>query len=495
MKNIKFILLSALLILGIGACKKDYLNTAPTDQINSGAVFSTLENADAALNGIYRYMFQRYGNQNQPGIGGIMLVQDFLGDDLHISSNNWFTNEASWNAHRSDVSALTSYGYRIYYRIIGNANHILDNIDAASGSDDDRNRIRSEALTLRAWAYYGLVQLFGKRYDGTTKPNNQLGVPLMLSSKDKEKPRATVEEVYAAIIKDLDDAIALNVNTVFNKSHVNVHISKGIRARVALTMQDYPNAIKYAKEVIDSGIYPLMSVADYQSGFNNAALSEFMWTSMPNVEQDDSFGSFFAQIAYNANTSFMRANPKRINQALYDKISATDVRKKMWEPTPTPENFPLPSASFARQPYMSRKFATKQVNTSLGDVPLMRSVEMYLILAEAYANTPGEETNAQATLFALVSKRDHDAVQSVNTGQALIDEILFHRRIELWGEGFRWLDLKRLNLPLDRNAALNFVSAAVSGTFTIPAGDIKWQWLIPRAEIDANKSLAGQQNP
>lgn len=497
MKNKLYVIIMGIALLSLSSCEKEYLETAPTDQVDNSAVFTTTQNANTALNGIYRYMFERYSNQNQPGVGGILLDMDFMGEDLHISANNWFSSEASWNNHRADNGALPSYSYRLFYRIIGNANYIIDNIDAASGSDAEKKRIKAEALTLRAYAHYFLVQLFGKRYDAATKPNAQLGVPIMGSSKDTNKPRATVEEVYAQIVKDLDAAIALNVTSVANKSHINVWVTKGIRARVALTMQDYPNAIKFAKEIIDGNSFPLMSEANYLSGFNNApGLSEVMWASMPTLDQGDTFGSFFAQIAYNANTSFMRANPKRINSALFNKISATDVRKKMWEVAPTAANFPLPLTTFARQPYMSRKFSVKVVGgPSLGDVPLMRSAEMYLILAEAYAKTSGGENNAKATLQALSIKRDPNAVLSANSGQDLINEILDHRRVELWGEGFRFLDLKRLNLPLDRTVVPNFVSASVAATMTIPAGDPKWQFLIPRAEMEANPSLAGQQNP
>jgi hypothetical protein len=122
---------------------------------------------------------------------------------------------------------------------------------------------------------------------------------------------------------------------------------------------------------------------------------------------------------------------------------------------------------------------------------------MYLILAEAYAKTTGGDINARTTLFSLVSKRDPSAVISTNAGQALIDEILQNRRVELWGEGFRFLDLKRLNLPLDRTAAAfpNFVPLTSAGTVSIPAGDPKWQYLIPRDEMEANTALAGHQNP
>jgi hypothetical protein len=80
---------------------------------------------------------------------------------------------------------------------------------------------------------------------------------------------------------------------------------------------------------------------------------------------------------------------------------------------------------------------------------------------------------------------------SANSGQALIDEILFHRRVELWGEGFRFFDLKRLNQALDRNGANH--SASVALVFNIPAGDNQWEFLFPQTEMNANPAVV--QNP
>lgn len=486
-------------LLAFSSCKKDYLNTAPTDKVDMSKVFTTTENANTALSGIYRYMFERTtevssNQQNKPGVGGILLSMDFMGEDLGISSSNWFTSsEGSWIGHRTDNNIVTLYVYRTFYKIIGNANFIIDNIDNAEGTEAEKMRIKAEALTLRAYAYSFLVQLYAKRYDANAKPNSQLGIPLLLKSSDSAKPRETVENVYAAIIHDLDEVIKLNVEVRGNKSQANVDVAIGLRARIALTMQDYANAIKYANMLISSGKYPLMDQATYQKGFNDATImSEEIWASMPTADQGDTFGSYFAQIAYNANTSFMRANPKRINSTLYDKISATDVRKKMWEPTPTVDNFPLPASTFARQNYMSRKFAVKAAGGTLGDVPLLRSSEMYLILAEAYAKS-NQEQLAQDALYDFAKVRDLSATKSNQTGQSLIDEILIHRRVELWGEGFRFLDLKRLNLALNRNEVPNYVSGSVNNLMEVPAGDDRWQYLIPRTEMESNPNI-GEQN-
>ena len=80
---------------------------------------------------------------------------------------------------------------------------------------------------------------------------------------------------------------------------------------------------------------------------------------------------------------------------------------------------------------------------------------------------------------------------ATTTGQAYIDEVLKSRRLELWGEGFRFLDLKRLNLPLDRTGA-NHSPVVTNNLLTVPAGDKRWTWLIPQGEIDASQGLVIQ---
>jgi hypothetical protein len=163
----------------------------------------------------------------------------------------------------------------------------------------------------------------------------------------------------------------------------------------------------------------------------------------------------------------------------------------MWEPAPTATNFPLPLATYIREPFMSRKFKTRALPT-IGDVPYMRLAEMHLILAEALARTPGREADARAALFVLAKNRDGSYTLSTNSGQALINEILIQRRVEFWAEGFRFFDMKRLDQPLDRTAVPNYVSASVGGVMQIgaPSTDTRWQFAIPLTELQANPNSA-----
>ena len=117
---------------------------------------------------------------------------------------------------------------------------------------------------------------------------------------------------------------------------------------------------------------------------------------------------------------------------------------------------------------------------------------MFLIEAEALARTAGMENQAKEVLLELAETRDPNYTLSTNTGADLIEEILTQRRVELWGEGFRFYDLKRLNLPLNRNGANHIASLAVE--FSVPAGAKEWQFLIPQGEIDRTLGVV-VQNP
>ena len=492
MKNIRIFLFAFLIMLVSVSCKKDYLETKPTEAVDAASAYATTKNAQAAINGIYRALVVRYlGSQGHFGHPAMMIILDVMGEDLVFgnSSNNWHFGEQQWVSHRSDVGNMARLPYELYYRIIGNANIAIANIDKAAGTKEDRDKVKGEALALRGWSYFNLVQLYGKRYNGSAKPNIQLGVPLVLAPTTEGLPRATVEEVYTQINMDLAEAAALLKTTRTFKAHINVDVVKGIQARVALTQQDWAKAETFAIEARKN--FSLMTAAQYVDGFVDVANPEWMWGFDHLEDQSEFFGAYHSYISSNFNSSVNRQTPKALNRLVYDKIPTTDVRAAMWVKAPTTTNSIVPPGG-VRVPYMVQKFrlpGTPSTST-MGDIPYMRAAEMFLIEAEAKARQ-GKDAEAAKVLFDLVSKRDPSYKQSSSTDATLIDEILFNRRIELWGEGFRFLDLKRLNLPLNRNGANH--NTAVAVLFDVPVGDVRWEFLIPRRELDSNKAVT--QNP
>jgi len=479
------------LSLFMTSCNEDWLDTVPTDQVGSADAFTTTGKALGALNGIHRSMYFQWANQGEAGEASMNINRDMMGEDLVMTSsgNGWYNTTYQWVAHRSETASVDYFPWRMYYRIIANANMIINNIDNADGPQGERDMIKGQALTYRAWCHFNLVQLYGKRYVAGTA-NTQLGVPIMLTNNTEGQPRNTVEEVYDQVLEDLDAAITLLEGYARpNKSHLNANVALGIKARVALTKQDWTTAASVAAEAREG--LSLMTNSEYTAGFNSYLNREWMWGSTVITDQTTYFYSFFAYMSRNFSSTNIRGNPKAINSVLYNNpiFTATDVRKANFDPTGLHTALNLPAA-FTRKPYTNQKFIAAGQADSRGDVVYMRVAEMYLIEAEAYARMGGHDTEAQTALNALRQARETvtaNYTASANTGQALIDEIMLNRRLELWGEGFRFTDLKRLNEPVDRTGANHQTSLSV--ITNIPAGDVRWEWLIPKQEMDANDNM------
>lgn len=485
----KIFITSIIALVSFASCKKSYLNTFPTDNVASASAFKTSADALLVLNGVHRATYSRetQGDYGQPSM---MIYMDMLGEDLVMNAvgNGWYNNEYKWLSHRNENSGLCSYAYRFYYRIISNVNLIIANIDAASGPLAEKNYVKGNALTYRAWCHFNLVQLFGKRYDKSVA-NTQLGVPLMVTPTSEGQARATVEEVYTQINADLNAAIILLTTSRPNKSHFNVNVVRGIKARIALTQQNWSLAATEAAAARAG--FSLMSNTQYLDGFVNYANPEWMWGIDHIDDQSGFFGAFHSYLSCNYNSTNIRTNPKSINKLIYDALPVTDIRSKCWDKTGSLTA--IVPAGGIRRPYMAQKFKLEGLAPSTitqGDVVYMRAAEMYLIEAEAKARN-NDEPGARTALFTLVNNRNPSYVMSTNTGQALINEIMLHRRVELWGEGFRFLDLKRLNLPLDRNGSNHIL--ALANIFDMPAGNNAWEFLIPRGELNANPLCV--QNP
>jgi len=448
----------------------------------------------------------QYSTQSEDGQGAIMINLDFMGEDVvhSASGTSYFRNAHKWVDHRSTSSDLTTFAYRFPYAIISNVNLIIDNVDPINGTINEKNAIKGEAFALRAWSYFELVQLFGIRYDATTVPNTQLGVPLLLHFSTQPMARATVEEVYTQINLDLDSAInrLSSANSRSVKSHIDLTVAKGMKARVALTMQDYLKAAQFAAAARAN--YTLMTNSEYTQGFSDMGLpgqGEWMWGARQLADQLPAYGSFYAYMSANFNSAHTRPNPKLINSILYNALSATDIRKKLWWDGTTADavNFPgiinastfLPEPTQVKKKYQHRKYVVKDPGVSCGDITFMRAAEMYLIEAEAYARL-GQMTNAYNALRPLAINRDPSFSKTALT--LTLDDIMIQRRAELWGEGFRFLDLKRTNSPLNRAGTGATSSLATTGVSSpVPAGDVRWQFLIPRREIEANPLMVQNQ--
>ncbi|MCD0488588.1 RagB/SusD family nutrient uptake outer membrane protein [Pedobacter sp. MC2016-14] len=480
----------------IASCKKDYLDTTPTNAISEEEALGSITAINNSLNGTYRAMYMQYSNQEQDGHPAVMIDLDYMGEDVvHTTrGSSYFRDTYRWVDHRTEAGDLPYFVWRMYYKLISNANRILAAVPNVQATADQRRMVVGEALAIRAYSHFQLVQLFARPfYKGASASiNPQPGVPILTEFTLTPQPRGTVDEVYAQVNKDLDSAIfsLTGAPQPVNKTHININVAKGLKARVALTMGNWTDAAKYAAEA-RAGL-SLMNNADYLSGFNDINNVEWMWGAHQLTDQLPTYGSFFAYMSANYNSVHTRSNPKVMNYALYEAINASDIRRKLWwdGQESTAKDFPgvidvstgLPSTTQVRAPKMHRKFMVKDPAVSVGDIPYMRVAEMYLIEAEAKAKG-GSLSAAYAALLPLASNRDPEYAALVTSTS--VAAIMIQRRIELWGEGFRFLDLKRTRTALTRNAATG-ANSSLTNWASVAVDDSKWQWAIPRREINAN---------
>ena len=488
----------------ITSCSRDYLEQSPTTSIGYDPAVATVDNLANIVNGMHRNMYVRQnGSQGQNGGTAVLIFLDAMGEDVIVPStgSSWFLSVLRWQDASNPNSSNLYYPYQFYYSQITNANIVLSNADKATGDASLRDRIKGEALVFRAYSYFMLVQIYGKRYNAG-QVNNQLGVPLRLDESLNAIPRATVEEVYKQINEDLNLSSQLLKGTKrLSKSHFNYNVVRGLQARVALTQGNYANAATFADEARQG--FPLMDNATYQKGFNDNQNAEWMWGYDIIETQSDYFGNFMAYMSRNYNSTPIRTAPRVANSKLYALFPTSDVRTQVIDPTGNhvgliteidPDtNKPKKKPEFSNYslfPYTSQKFTVENFNSSLGDIPFMRAAEMYLIEAEALARL-GKEAESKAVFALLEKNRNPSYMPTASSGSAYIQNILNSRRLELWGEGFRWTDLKRLALPLDRTGT-NITASVVNGVTTIPADDKRWTWLIPQDEINNSEGLVVQ---
>ncbi len=553
LSNTKYLFL-ILFVLMITACEKEFLETKPTDAISAADALATEANMSLIINGMHRTMY----SQSQTVLPGgstiantaranehfwVPMGDNLAGGVLHSAraNNLGWQNVTQWIEHTLETSQTTRILWYHRYNIIANANTIINKV--AEGTLPETPRLREivgQAYAYRAYAYMSLVQHYAKGYL-IGNPSSDPGVPILSSTESpfNSAPRSTVQEVYNQIASDLDAAISNFENasprptgSAFDKSHLNINVAYGLKARMALATGDWATAADAAVKAREG--FPIMGEDDWKSGFNTTLLPEVIWGSNVITTETTFFRSYFYLMCNTFNGSQNRNNPKFMDRRLYDQIPDTDYRKDMflkdapnsnssasngeggWANNTNPlytteEEFEAEIDRLAgawgwtsrhnTHPYMHVKMRQKVPGgIEPDDIIYMRTSEMHLIEAEA-KTMMNDIAGAQEALRPLGEERDsaYD-VTAFSTQETMMDHIKFQRGLELWGEGFLFQDKIRWDDPIDHAADGGSGASEVlyqSGFYQDrPSVNTDWVFKIPQAEIDANPNLGPEdQNP
>lgn len=427
-----FIILSIVIF----SCKKSFIETPPEGIITRQEYVKDLATMREYLNGIYAQLGDKVYFSLSPFYGdlasdNIKPANGFSFYNPHYSWTQIATEDIASGSNPPDVN-MNSY-WTAHYKAIRMCNFVIEDVakyrsENAVVADD----LKGQAFAIRALLHHSLVNVFAQPPAFTVDASHQ-GIPYVVST-DYTEPltRQPVAEFYIHLIEDLDNAIQLIDPSHTSRVFMTKDGARALLARVFLFKGDWISAKNIARQVCNS--VPLMSGADYPSKLFTSDESEALFQIPP---YDGQYSTRFPSFFYRQLMSF---------------VSTSDLGMLLQE---NPNDNRKSWVELSGGNYNVTKFPAGVV-PGIGNpnnayyLTVLRSSEMYLTAAEAYAKLGGMEDSARYFLDAIRIRADGSLLPSVATGTALVDSIAKERRKELSFEGLRTFDLLRTKTGIIR---------------------------------------------
>ncbi|MDH5827711.1 RagB/SusD family nutrient uptake outer membrane protein [Sphingobacterium faecium] len=470
--------------VSVSSCK-DFLDVKPTNSGDAETSIQTAADAKVIINGVMSILSNRdYYGRNFP------LYADVKGGDFTIfAAGRGFDYLYTFNhsASSNSYSGVWTQGFNGIAQI----NNLLARIETlkAEGSLEDFKSYEGQALTSRALINFDLVRLYGEPYN---EDKTAWGIPNITTKlvSNAQELRSKVEDNYKQILIDLKAAETLLPKTKLN-GYLNYYANKALQARVYLYMEDYPNALAAAKEVIDSKVYTLYSNAEWVDSWKSEFGSEsiFELAIYPNESDlvNASFGAYFRR-SYHGSSAIIGnflASDYLLNRL---KEDSEDVR---WGVMARDETSATRLGSIYKYSGgINLEGDKKSSNSTAVNFKVIRLSEVYLMAAEAALKS--DKALAATYLNAIHMRSPNLALADATTIN--LDMIADERSKELAGEGHRFFDMIRWNKTIEFNDELGSINTTNRGK-TIDRKSNKTILPIFLDEMNTNPGIAAQQNP
>jgi len=449
------LVLIAVVACSFNSCTKD-LDLRPTDAVDADKAYTNMKDITAGLYSVYA------GNSNLNRV----YIGSILADEVKLSDENRGQGQFQFKWQYTSTSTPAGLGQQ--YSMIDQVHRILDalpKIPAANADEEnDKKRIEAELKTLRGIAYLELmINFMAQGYDPAG-----LAVPLVLKSDLFQQPaRNTTQEIMAQVEADLAAGRAESLIPAAPDDPLRLSQSAiaAYQARAALLRKDWDNAITFASSAISlSG--KTLSMAEYPAYFSDDNESETIFKYRDNAKPQqlwrDTNGDIFFEPADKLKNRFDRDNDIRFFTFFGSDGGDTSIIVK------------YPGSSRGPQ---------------INDLKLIRLAEMYLIRAEANAEK-GQLVTAASDINALRRERINGYADVAFASKDIaISEIMDERFKELCFEGFRFFDLKRRSLPINRDLS----DSRNPNWQNLPADSYLFALPIPSTEFEGNPNMV--QNP
>lgn len=530
MKKLNILTSLALAILGMVTLTGCIDETEPANGIATEKQIGESSNATEALvMAMPAYCHTRVwtDRHNNFGYASMMYIRnvetgDFVMEYSPSGYDNHF-NPWSENKYQGKDYFMAQYTWIYYWKFVQTVNNVIAAINPESATDEQLGWLGS-AYAYRAMLYLDLARTYewlpNDKTSNINEDNNDitgLTVPIVkagMSEADaRNNPRAPHAEMVSFIEEDLNTAELYIENLTDTKGKIlpDLACAYGLKARLYLWDGQYAKAQEYARKAINAaGIAPMdqTDCLNTTTGFN--VTDPWMWGAQQTSTTSTVTSGIINWTSWmSSETSFGYAGSTgkvfpKADRKFYERISDTDFRKLWFKaPAGSPIESQVIYLSTTNKDilpdYAGLKFRPGNGDANTYTVgaatayPLMRVEEMFFIEAEAAAHQNAAQGKSLLETY-MKTYRDPNYICSVSSADDVIEEIVFQKRVELWGEGQAFFDIKRLNYSVTRGyPGTNYTDElARLNTNGRPA----WMnWVIIDVEAENNEALVGMNNP
>lgn len=491
MKQVKILIIIALMAILPSACEKDFLDRKPLIGATEENFYRTEADALAAVNAAYAPLqFEISPAGHFRWIWGDIMSDDAIKGGSGDNDANELLQLETFRGpiNTENLESEWAADYEGIYR----ANVVLERVPSIEMNEALKTRILGEAHFIRAWFFYNLVTMFG-------------GVPLVdhvLAPSEYNLPRAEASEVWALIESDLQTAAASlplrNGYAAADLGRITKGAAQALLAKSYLWQNKWAEAEIVANEVIQSNQYQL--VTNYASIFTEAGENneesvfeiQYMNASGGNWGKNNANEGTFTPVFQRARGEFggfgfniptenfvqeffqegfedprLRSTVFREGDAMGDRGIFTKAA----------------TGGFPFDYYPKKYFTFRTEEAPFGDPSpnggandrVIRFADVLLMHAEAAAKN-GNEGAAKVSLNRVRARARGNTAgilpDITAAGQALQDAIFRERRLELGLEGHRFFDLVRTGRAQAALGPLGYQDAT-HRVFPIPQSQIQ----------------------
>ena len=498
MNKLKILLLviAGGLFFSTTACNDILENVEPSTQVSGEIVISNPDGVTALRTSMYAKIHSSFAYRTE-----YFVAPSAFTDETRNRPGSTRYQGLTTAVGTGGTAHIATWG--THYNVIQDANLIIGAVEEGVLPQSTLDQYKAEAYTLRAFAMHNLVKVFG--YDpgnfdqGDLEGNWDAGVVIrtepVLTVPDADlRPRSSVTEVYAQIIRDLEAALSLSDNLGTSPNFVNKAFVHGLKARVHLYQGSWAAAAQEAQLAIDASGRQLENTLEGVAYMFNETVGnhpEALFKLVVNATTEaggfnnDGPGTytadgFLAQLPTQFLVDKYEEGDYRLGELLVDGDGEPELRDNC-NPATSPSGCriwegwyrycdeamnnrgltqPTGCSDVNDNGFSLTKFNGAKGNT-VDDLPFMRLAEMYLILAEAQYKA-GNTGAGIAALETLRNARNAgETPSSFGSLRDFEDFILDERMRELALEGHRFFDLKRLRRDIrNPNGSIKMFSSS-----------------------------------